>query len=354
MHLLDDPKTYASLDPSGVQGRIRDLPAQCREAWAQASGLSMPAEYRKASQIIVLGMGGSAIGGDLVRDAVAQECPAPIRVLRDYSLPADAGAGTLVIGSSYSGETEETLAAFGEAAKRGCHLLVVAGGGRLLEEARSRGLPFLTIQYQGEPRAVLGYGFFLLLGVLHRLGLVTDKFGDLEEMDRVLKSVDSLLEPSIPLANNPAKALAQRLHGRLAVVYGGGILEGVGRRWKGQINENAKSWAFYETFPELNHNAVVGYDFPRDLAGRILVVLLHCGRLHPRVKSRYQITQQILQQKGVEFQVVSSEGNGILSQMMSSVLIGDYTSYYLALLNRVDPSPVEIISFLKDRLKSID
>ncbi len=354
MHPLDDPNTYTSLDPSGVLDRIRDLTPQCRQAWAQAAGLGVPADYRKANQVVILGMGGSAIGGDLVRDAVGYECPVPIRVLRDYTLPADVGIGTLIIGSSYSGETEETLAAFEEAAKRGCYLVVVAGGGRLQSEAQSRGLPSLTIQYKGEPRAVLGYGFFLLLGLLHRLGLVTDKSKEIEEMARVLGALDSRLEPGVPLDSNPAKELAMRLKDRLAVIYGGGILEGVARRWKGQINENAKSWAFFESFPELNHNAVVGYDLPRDLASRILVILLRSDRLHPRVKKRYQITQEILQQKGITFQVVNSEGDSILSQMMSSVLIGDYTSYYLALLNHVDPSPVEVISFLKERLKSID
>lgn len=354
MHLLDDPKSYARLDPGGVLGRIRDLFPQCRQAWEQAAGLGVPASYREANQVVILGMGGSAIGGDLVRDAVCQECPIPIRVLRDYTLTADVGVGTLVIGSSYSGETEETLSAFEEAARRGCHLVAVAGGGRLQAEAGRRGIPSLTIEYKGEPRAVLGYGFFLLLGLLHRLGLAGDKSRDLEELEGVLARINQRLDPNVPLENNPAKELAVRLHNRLAVIYGGGILEGVARRWKGQVNENAKAWAFYESFPELNHNAVVGYDRPRDLADRILVVMLHSDRLHARIKRRYQITQEILEKKGVGFQVVQAEGATILSQMMSSVLIGDYTSYYLAILNEVDPSPVEIISFLKDRLKSID
>lgn len=335
-------------------GRIRDLPAQCRQAWSQASAMDLPSEYRQADQVVVLGMGGSAIGGDLLRDAVAGEYPLPIRVLRDYTLPADVGARALVIASSYSGETEETLAAFLEAARRGCRLVVVAGGGRLLAEAQRLGLPLLTIQYKGEPRAALGYSFFFLLGLLHRLGLVGDKSKDLEEMVRVLEDLGLRLEPGVPLARNPAKELAARLQGRLAVIYGAGILEGVARRWKGQINENAKSWAFFESFPELNHNSVVGYDLPRDLASLILVILLYSDLLHPRIKRRYQITQEILDRKGVGFEVVTSEGEAILSHMMSSVLLGDYVSYYLALLNGVDPSPVEVISFLKERLKYID
>lgn len=156
------------------------------------------------------------------------------------------------------------------------------------------------------------------------------------------------------MERNPGKDLATALHGRVAVVYGAGILEGAARRWKSQVNENAKAWAFFETFPELDHNAVVGYDWPRDLADRILVVLLYGDLLHPRTKNRYQITREILERKGIGYRVVVSEGESILSQMMSSVLTGDYVSYYLAVLNGVDPSPVEVISFLKERLKSID
>ncbi len=354
MHPLDDPTTYSRLDPSGLLGRIRDLPRQCRRAWGQATATGFPPQYRQAGQVVVLGMGGSAIGGDLLRDAVAHECPLPIRVFRDYALPADVGAGALVIASSYSGETEETLASFQEAARRGAHLAVVTGGGRLQALARERSLPLLTIDYEGEPRAVLGFSFFLLLGLLYQLELVGDKSREVEEVGRVLEGLNSRLGPEVPLERNPAKDLATALQGRLAVVYGAGILEGAARRWKGQVNENAKAWAFFETFPELDHNAVVGYDWPRDLADRILVVLLYGDLLHPRTKNRYQITREILERKGIGYRVVVSQGESILSQMMSSVLTGDYVSYYLAVLSGVDPSPVEVISFLKERLKSID
>lgn len=337
-------------------GRIRDLPAQSLDAWTQAQSLDLPPEYREVDQVVILGMGGSAIGGDLLRDAAAHECPRPVRVLRDYALPADVGARALVVASSYSGETEETLAAFQEASGRGCRLAAVtsARGGRLRAEAQRRGLPVLEIPYVGEPRAVLGYSFFLLLGLLHRAGLVGDKSRELEEVGRVLGDLNQRLAPEVPFNRNPAKQLASRLQARLGVVYGAGILESVARRWKGQINENAKSWAFFETLPELNHNSVVGYDMPRDLAAFFLVVFLYSDMLHPRVRRRYRVTQEILEKKGVAYASVSSEGEGVLAQMMSSVLQGDYTSYYLALLNRVDPSPVEVISFLKERLKSID
>jgi glucose/mannose-6-phosphate isomerase len=330
--------------------RIEELPQQCRDAWAQVMAFPLPESLGRVEKVVILGMGGSAIGGDLLRGAVSAECPAPILVVRDYQVPALVDSKTLVIGSSYSGETEETLAAFEEAAARGAQLLAITTGGRLQALAASQGIPLLTIRYTAQPRAALGYSFISLLGILHRIGLIADRSQEVAEMASALEGLGRRLGANTPLAQNPAKQLAQRLEGRLAVIYGGGILSEVARRWKGQINENGKSWAFYELFPELNHNAIVGYDFPQEMARRILVVLLYSDHLHPRTQLRYRITQDILAQKGVECQVVRAEGRTGLSQMMTCLLFGDYVSYYLALLNGVDPSPVEIVSFLKQKL----
>ena len=150
--------------------------------------------------------------------------------------------------------------------------------------------------------------------------------------------------------SNPAKQLAQRLYGCLPVIYGGGILAEVAHRWKTQINENSKAWAFYEIFPELNHNAVVGYQFPSELAGKIRVVLLRSPSLNQRIQLRYRVTCRLLEQAGVQYDNVDSEGSSPLSQVMSQVLFGDYASYYLAILYRIDPSPVKTIDYLKEQL----
>ena len=152
------------------------------------------------------------------------------------------------------------------------------------------------------------------------------------------------------LSRNPAKQLAQGLYGCLPVIYGAGILSEVAHRWKTQFNENSKTWAFYDVFPELNHNAVVGYQFPPELAGQIVVVLLRTAHLSERIKLRYQVTCQLLEQAGVDYQFVDGEGTSPLSQMMSLVLFGDYTSCYLAILNKIDLSPVKAIDYLKEQL----
>ena len=169
-------------------------------------------------------------------------------------------------------------------------------------------------------------------------------------MVKVLEQLSARINEKVPLSGNPAKQLAQRLYGCLPVIYGAGILAEVAHRWKTQINENSKAWAFYEVFPELNHNATVGYQFPPEIARRIRVVLLRAPSLNQRIKLRYEVTCELLDRAGIAHEFVDSEGNSPLSQMMSLVLFGDYVSYYLAILYRIDPSPVEVINYLKERL----
>jgi glucose/mannose-6-phosphate isomerase len=207
-----------------------------------------------------------------------------------------------------------------------------------------------TVTYKAQPCAALPFSFLPIIAFLQCLGLVRDMSADVAETAQVLRALSAKIEENIPMSRNPAKKLAERLRGYLPVIYGSGILDGVARRWKTQINENAKAWAFHEVFPELNHNAVVGYQFPLEMAGRILVVMLRAPSLHQRVKLRYDITSRLLERAGVAHENVDAEGTSPLSQMMSLVLFGDYVSTYLAVLYGVDPTPVEAISFLKGEL----
>ena len=153
-----------------------------------------------------------------------------------------------------------------------------------------------------------------------------------------------------PTTSNLAKQLATNMYGKMTVIYGAGILTEVARRWKTQINENSKSWAFYETFPELNHNAVIGYQFPSDLASKIYVILLRCPSLHPRTLIRYQVTSELLEQNGINYRIIDSRNQNKLSQMMELVFLGDWVSYYMAILYQTDPTPVHAIDYLKKRL----
>jgi glucose/mannose-6-phosphate isomerase len=347
---LDDVKIYPEYDPDGMLARIKELPMQCRQAWQAAMRFDLPGDYADVDKVVVLGMGGSAIGADLVRSLVAAEAKIPVIVHRDYGLPAYVDERTLLIASSYSGNTEETLSGFEPALKTKAKKIAMTTGGKLQEMAGTNNIPVFKIEYIAQPRAALGFSFIPTLGVMQKLGFIKDKTKDVEETAQVLETLSAKLDEKSPLAANPAKQMAQRLYGRLPVIYGADIAAEAAHRWKTQFNENSKAWAFYEVFPELNHNATVGFPLPEDVAKKIRVILLRSPLFNPRVKLRYDVTCELLEQAGVSYEFVDSMGTSPLAQMLSLVSIGDFTSYYLAILYKVDPSPVKVISYLKDRL----
>jgi len=350
---LDSMETYESLDITGFRERIEDLPHQCLRAWEQGLKFNLPSDYRSVRNVVVTGVGGSAIGGELLGDLISEDGSPLVTVCRDYYLPPYVGPDSLVIASSHSGNTEETLAAFNDAIQRGAKVVAVTTGGQLLEQAQREGVPVFQIDYVGEPRAALGYSFLVPLAILQNLGLVAPSDEAVFEAAEVLLSLSHRLKPQIPTRDNPAKELAISLHGRLIVVYGGGMLSGVARRWKTQLNENAKAWAFVELLPEAGHNAIAGLQWPKPVGKKTCGVLLNAWSLHPRIKLRYQVIQELLGKAGVECRTVDGVGKSALAQMLSAVLFGDYTSYYLAMLNGEDPSPVPPLDYLKSRLKDL-
>jgi len=311
---------------------------------------NLPQDYAEVDKVVILGMGGSAIGGDLVSSLAISEAKLPIIVSRSYDLPAFTDAKTLVIASSYSGNTEETVSSFEQALKTKAKKLVITTGGKLKAMAEGSSVPVFSFDYKAQPRTALPFSFVPILCFLQRLGFVGDKSQDVTETVDVLKHLSQRITEGMPLSHNPAKQLANRLYNHLPVIYGAGIVSEVAHRWKTQLNENSKAWSFYEVFPELNHNAVVGYQFPGELASRIAVVLLNSTVLPKRIQLRYQVTCQLLDQAKVSYQIVDGSGQSPLSQIMSLVLFGDYVSYYLAMLYKIDPSPVKAIDFLKERL----
>jgi len=348
---LDNPELFKEGDPAGMLEHLHRMPGLCREAWQQALTFALPPDYAGVDKVVILGMGGSAIGGDLVSSLIAPECRRPVIVSRSYELPAFTDSKTLVIASSYSGNTEETLTAFQEATKTGARKLVMTTGGRLAAMAGERGLPVFHIGYQAPPRAALPYSLMPLIAFFQRLGFISDKQAAVDETISALDGLSLIIRETVPQAGNPAKALAARLHNRLPVVYGAGITAEVARRWKTQLNENAKAWAGYEVFPELDHNAVVGYQFPEELSRQMFVVMLRSARLNRRLQLRYEITGELLTQAGVGHDIVDARGESPLAQMMSLVLFGDYVSYYLALLYHTDPTPIAAIELIKQELQ---
>jgi len=258
---------------------------------------------------------------------------------------------TLVIASSFSGDTEETLSAFEQALATTARKMVITTGGRLLATARANGAPAFTFAYKGEARAAIGWGLMPLLAIGERLGLTQGVERDVEEAVGVLAALRDECGVDVPAHRNPAKQLALGLHERLPVVYAAGPLVEVARRWKTQLNESAKTWAFFEEMPEAQHNAIVALGLPKATAGGTVVVFLRSETLeHPRIQHRYDFSGQMFADAAIETLEATARGGSALARMLSLTLLGDYAAAYLALLYGVDPTPTLVIDELKARL----
>jgi len=345
--ILDDLESQRRIDPGGMLADVEGLPEQCREAWEAAQAFPLPGDYAAIERIVMAGMGGSAIAGDMLRVLLARESAVPVFNVRQYDLPPYVDAQTLVIASSFSGGTEETLSAFNQALATPAKKLALTTGGQLLATARANGVPVFTFEFAGEPRAALGWGLMPLLAFAAKLGLMQGMERDVEETLAMLEQERESIAATVPLRDNRAKQVASRLHGMLPVVYASGALTEVAHRWKTQLNESAKVWTFYEELPEADHNAIVGYELPREIAQATACVFLHSNAVHPRVQLRYEFTQEMMRKAGVDVMTVEARGASALAQMLTLVLFGDYVSYYLAVLNGVDPTPTTVIDNLK-------
>lgn len=349
---LDNPEVYERFDLANMRAHLHRFPEQCLQAWQKAKTFPLPSDYAHADKIIILGIGGSAIGGDLVQGLTSSLAKPVIFVHRDYNLPPFVDERTLVIASSYSGMTEETLSAFSQALKTKTRKLVITAGGKLKELADKHELPIFPIDYTSPPRVALGYSFIPLLYFLFKLGFVKEE-PPIKLMVKDLETLLKKLKETTPASSNPAKQLTAELYNKLLIIYGAGFLGAVARRWKTQLNENSKAWAFSEVFPELNHNAIVGYKFPQPLAEQVYVILLRSPSFPPPILLRYKVTAEILTRANIKHKIIDSQGKNELTQVMQLTFLGDWVSYYLSILYQTDPTPVEAIDYLKGRLLSL-
>ncbi|MGA9116945.1 MAG: bifunctional phosphoglucose/phosphomannose isomerase [Bacteroidota bacterium] len=339
-----------AVDRSNMFALLKKFPQQVREAVAIGNAARIPPAWRKAQHIVLCGLGGSAIGGDLLRTLLAGELKVPFLVQRNYTLPRFAGRSTLVIISSYSGATEETLAAHREAVRRRAPILCISSGGAVERTARARRTPLITIPGGLPPRAALGYSFFPLLIALQKAGLARDRRREISETISLLE--EKAAEYAVPdPAANRALTLALLLRNRLGAVYSAAEpLEAVNLRWRGQLAENAKTLALGAVLPEMNHNELVGWKVLREQMAHMPVVFLRDRGEHRRVARRIELTRGILEGAAERVEEVWSEGRSGLARMFSLVCLGDWVSYYLSILHGEDPTPVEVIDRLKSEL----
>lgn len=323
---------------------IDAFPSQCAEAIKLGEGFAYdPSEG--IQQVVVCGMGGSAMAGDIAH----RFARVPLCVNRGYDIPSFVGPHTLLVAVSYSGNTAETLSSFEQGIAAGAQVLAISSDGRLKEAAGAHGIPFLEIPRGYQPRAAMGYLALPLLVVLKRLELLVD-LGRFEALLDRLEQVKAQCTPSVATLGNPAKTLAQTLDGRIPVIYGTvGNTDLVAMRTKTQINENAKQAAFWNVFPELNHNEILAL-VRADLFANPYVLLLQNGTDRRELFARMEIMMGLMKEHGVPFQVLTAQGETELAQVFSQIYFGDYLSAYLAVLGGIDPTPVKLIEGFKEAL----
>lgn len=349
---LDDTNWFESVDKSNMLAEIDGLPDQLETAWKLGSQFELPS-FSEIDRVLVAGMGGSAIGADLLAAYIEPLSQVPLFVQRDYTLPAWAsGSQTLVIASSHSGNTEETLSVFEQARQAECQILVLSTGGKLAESASSAGIPVWKFDHTGQPRAAVGFSFGLLLALFSRQGWIPDQASEVADALAAMRGQQSKLKADVPIVQNPAKRQAGQMMGRWVVIIGSGLLAPVARRWKGQLSELAKAWGQFEALPEADHNTLAGIDHPEEMLTNALVIFLRAGSDHPRNLMRSELTQQSFMVAGLGTDFYIAKGSSRLAQLWTAIHFGDYSGYYLAMSYGVDPTPIPAISSLKNAMQS--
>ncbi len=330
---------------------IDSLPGQLLTAY-QLGASSNSSGLEKPGILIMAGMGGSAIGADLVSAYVKDICRVPLIVQREYDLPGWAqGKDVMVVVSSHSGNTEESLAVFEQAYKNQCRLLAICTGGALEQKALKLNVPVWKFKHKKQPRAAVGFSFGLQLALLHKLDLIPDPASDVSRTVEAMNEQQKTVKADMPVSKNPAKRMAGQMLGRLVTVVGADVLAPVARRWSTQINELAKSWSQFEIIPELDHNAIAGAAHPEELIDKRMVIFLRAASQSPRNKERIDLTMQRYLSEGLFVDFYLAKGKSPIEQMWTTLHFGDYVSYYLAILNGVDPTYIESIAWLKQRMQ---
>ncbi len=348
--VLDDPEALAASGPATMLALAADLGNQLRDAFAAARSVPDPPSGEGLRSLVVCGMGGSGISGDVVRALYWPRLPIPIAVVKGYVLPEFCGRDTLVLASSFSGNTEETVAAYTEAVARGCRVVAITSGGELASLAEADQVPWIRLPPDiPMPRAALGHLAGGPIGLLDAIGLIPPAGGEVEAATLLLAGLAGRLGPDVPTESNEAKQLASWIGGRTPVIWGTeGIAEAAALRWKTQANENAKGPAWHGVLSELDHNEIEGWSAGAGGA-YAAVVLRHPGE-HPRVPFRVDATIEAVSGSGLEARQVHGSGTSPLERLLSLIMVGDFVGCYLGVLRGQDPLPIPVLTALKRRL----
>ncbi len=342
------------LDISNMYDLLVSFPDQLNEAWDIAMQAEIAKPAHEINNIVVTGMGGSGIGGDLLATLFAQDIDIPIYVNKEYNLPKFVNKNTLLFVCSYSGNTEETISAIKSVKDKAPHTICISSNGTLEKIAKEEGYSLIKVPAGRPPRTALPYLFTATVVAMQKLSIIKDQKKNFEETTTVLKDIiKNIADYNNP--ENPTVICAQNIVGKAPIIYSGmEPSQALPTRWRNQFSENSKILAFGNLLPEMNHNEIVGWETPTGILDKVHVIFLNDKLNSDRVKARVDITKQILSRFDIPITEFESTGTSRLCRTMSLLIYGDFVSYYLALLNNIDPTPVSNIDFLKGKLAEIE
>lgn len=345
------------LDKQNMLGSLELLDAQMKEVLEEGRELKLPTSYKKVKNVVLLGMGGSAIGMHLIKSVFADELKVPIEIISDYKLPAMVGKDTLAIASSYSGGTEETLQAVGEAKKRQAKIVVISAGGKLAEFAKKNKLPALIFTTKNnpckQPRMGLGYSIVGLMCISAQLWSSGESHFGPTQIKKVIKAAEGFDKKFGVKADesfNPAIQLAKKLLNKSVWFVGSEHLVGNMHIAANQMNENGKRFAGYFVLPELNHHLLEGMVNPKSNKDNLFFVLFNSNLYYPRVQKRYNITKDVLAQNSITCEIYQCQAKDKLSQACEVLVFSAYLSYYCAILTGIDPSNIPFVDYFKKEM----
>lgn len=347
---LDDMDLINMYDREHMLQTLIDIPESSKKTIKDTFKTNLVELSRKTfKNVVIAGMGGSAIGGLLLRDWLNESTEIPVYVSRSYHLPSWADQNTLVYAVSYSGNTEETLRQLDEAFEKGCPIICFSSGGVLSQRAIDLGVPLVAFPKGIQPRAAIAFQFFSLASVHHRLGLVVDEvWAEVDETLRVLKALTDDLKPETRVESNPSKTLALGVKDHIPYVYGSRLYENVVYRYATQFNENSKTPSASGFFPEVFHNSIMAREGHTDILEKICLILIRDPFDEKVLVKKVERFKELMAEKHIQVFEVKPWGKGRLARMFSTLIIGDYASVYLAILNGEDPSSIASINKLKN------
>lgn len=355
MHTLDSHKKITALDKSALLRSIDLLPRQIEQAVSETRTIKLPASYRQIDKVVINGMGGSGLGVHIIQSVYFKKLKRTIGNIHSYDLPGIIDERTLYILSSYSGNTEEPLATLKSAQARGARVCAISSGGQLgglIKHGQLPGYLFAAGHNPcNQPRMGLGYSIAGLLGLLKQAGVLSVKEAELGSAIRHMKKTAVLFGLKKPFSRNQAKQMAEKLRARIPSIVAAGFLSGNAHTLANQLNENAKTFSAYFIISELNHHLLEGLAFPRSNSKNLFFLFLESALYHPRNQKRFMLTQEILASRKIAYGAYRLSGHTELEQAFEALVFGSYVSFYLAILNNLDPASIPSVDYFKERLK---